>query len=86
VLELYNPEDDAYAQVKPQLYRARAYTCAYTNDIKGMKRALKRLAGIDVRLLAAMLAKRVHPLLQKEIRLLLEQSGQMPRRMQVQRG
>lgn len=85
VIELYNPEDEAYAHVRPQLYRARAYTCAYTNDVKGMKRALKRLVSIDVRLLAAMLAKRVHPLLQKEIRLLLEQSGQMPRRMQVQR-
>jgi hypothetical protein len=86
VIEVFNPEDEAYVQVRPQLYRARAYACAYLNDVKGMKRALKRLGGIDIRLLAGMVAnKRVHPLLQKEVRLLLEQSGQMPRRMQVQR-
>jgi hypothetical protein len=85
VIEVFNPDDEIYAQVRPQLYRARAYAAAYTNDVKGMKRALRKMAEIDVRLLAAMLAKRVHPLLQKEIRMQLEQSGQMPRRMQIQR-
>jgi hypothetical protein len=85
VVEVFNPDDEAFAQVRPQLYRARAYVYAYNNDVKAMKRALRRLGEIDVRLLGGFMAKRVHPLLQKEARQQLEQSGQMPRKMQIQR-
>lgn len=85
VLELWNPEDEAFEQLRPQLYRARAFTCAYAGDVKGMKRAVKRLTEIDARLLGGLLSKKTHPLLQKEAKQALERSGQMPRRMQVSR-
>ncbi|HSU39421.1 MAG TPA: hypothetical protein VLJ38_07630, partial [Polyangiaceae bacterium] len=57
-----------------------------TNDINGMKRVLKKLVAIDARLLGGFLTKRTHPLLQREAKKLLEQSGQVPRKMMVQRG
>ena len=50
-----------------------------------MRRALKRLATFDVRLLGGFMMKRTHPLLQKEAKRLAEQSGTIPRKMVVQR-
>ncbi len=85
VVEVFNPEDEAFEQVRPQLYRARAYAYAYADNPKAMKRALRRLADIDARLLGGFLVKKTHPLLQKEARQLLERSGQMPRKMQIMR-
>jgi hypothetical protein len=84
-LGLFDPEEDVFEQLRPQLYRAYAYAYAYTNDLNGMKRMLKKLGSIDARLLGGFMAKRTHPLLQKEAKKLLEQSGQMPRKMMVQR-
>jgi hypothetical protein len=84
-LGLFDPEEATFEQLRPQLYRAYAYAYAYTNDLNGMKRMLKKLSGIDARLLGGFLTKRTHPLLQKEAKKLLEQSGQVPRKMQVQR-
>jgi hypothetical protein len=85
-LGLFDPEDDIYEQLRPQLYRAYAFAYANTNDINGMKRVLKKLVAIDARLLGGFLTKRTHPLLQREAKKLLEQSGQIPRKMMVQRG
>jgi hypothetical protein len=85
-LGLFDPDEDTFEQLRPQLYRAWAYAYAYTNDLSGMKRMLKKLAAIDARLLGGFLTKRTHPLLQKEAKKLLEQSGQIPRKMMVQRG
>ena len=84
-LGLFDPEDEAFKEIRPQLYRALAYACAYTNDLQGMRRCLKKLAAQDVRLLGGFLMKRTHPLLQKEAKRALEQSGQVPRKMIVQR-
>jgi hypothetical protein len=84
-VELFNPEDPEYEQVRPQIHRARAFVYAATGDVKAMRRSLKKLLEQDVRLLAGFLGKRTHPLLQKEAKKMLEQSGQVPRRMQVQR-
>ena len=84
-LSLLDPEDAVYEQLRPQLYRAQAYGFAYTNDLKGMRRSLKRLMTIDVRLLGGFMMKRTHPLLQKEAKKLYEQSGAAPRKMVVQR-
>jgi hypothetical protein len=84
-LGLFDPEEDTYEQLRPQLYRAYAYAYAYTNDLNGMKRMLKKMLGIDARLLGGFMTKRTHPLLQKEAKKLLEQSGQVPRKMMVQR-
>jgi hypothetical protein len=86
VLEVYNPEDEAFEQLRPQLYRARAFTYAYSGDLKGMKRAVRRLAEMDVRLLGGFLGKKTHPLLQKEAKQTLERTGGVPRKMQFQRG
>jgi hypothetical protein len=85
-LGLFDPEDDIYEQLRPQLYRAYAFAYANTNDLNAMKRMLKKLVAIDARLLGGFLTKRTHPLLQKEAKKLLEQSGQIPRKMTVQRG
>ena len=84
-LTLIDPEDPEYEKLRPQLYRALAYAYAHSNDLKGMKRALKRLMTFDVRLLGGFMTKRTHPLLQKEAKRLVEQSGQIPRKMVVQR-
>ena len=85
LLTVIDPEDAAYEQLRPQLYRAQAYAYAHTNDLKGMRRALKKLLTVDVRLLGGFMAKRSHPLLKKEAKILVEQSGAVPRKMVVQR-
>jgi len=82
---LLDPEDAEYEKLRPQLYRAQAYAFAHTNDVKNMRRVLKRLVQIDVRLLGGFMMKRTHPLLQKEAKKAVEQSGAVPRKMIVQR-
>jgi len=84
-LALLDPEDAEYEKLRPQLYRAQAYAFAHTNDVKNMRRVLKRLVQIDVRLLGGFMMKRTHPLLQKEAKKAVEQSGAVPRKMIVQR-
>jgi hypothetical protein len=85
-LGLFDPEEATFEALRPQLYRAFAFTYAQLGDTKGMRRALKKLAAQDVRLLGGFMSKRTHPLLQKEAKKLLEQSGAVPRRMVVQRS
>jgi hypothetical protein len=85
-LGLYDLDDKAFEQLLPQLHRAWAYAYAYTNDLAGMKRMLKKLMAADARLLGGFMMKRTHPLLQKEAKKLLEQSGQIPRKMVFQRN
>jgi hypothetical protein len=84
-LAVLDPEDAEYEKLRPQLYRAMAYGYAHTNDLKGMRRVLKRLVQLDVRLLGGFMSKRTHPLLQKEAKKVAEQSGLVPRKMVVQR-
>ncbi len=84
-LKLIDPEDSEYEQLRPQLYRALAYAYAHTDDVRGMRRALKKLLDQDVRLLGGFLGKRTHPLLAKEAKKLVMQSGQVPQKMVVQR-
>src|SRR5690606_26497556 len=84
-LAVFEPEDGEDEQLRPPLYRSFAYAYAYNNDPKGMRRALRKLLEIDARLLGGFLMKKTHPLLQKEARKLLEQSGTVPRKMIVQR-
>jgi hypothetical protein len=85
VIEPFNPEDELFAQLKPQIYRARAFVYAYAGDVGHMKQALKKLQAIDARTLGGFLGKKTHPLLQKEAKRYLEQSGQVQRRMQIER-
>jgi hypothetical protein len=84
-LSIFDPEESALEPVKPQLYRARAYVAANVGDLNGMRRALRKLAEQDARLLGGFMMKKTHPLLQKEAKKMLEQSGQVPRKMIVQR-
>lgn len=73
-------EGEGGDDIRIQYLKAYAYAYAHRNDLKGMKKALKDMAAISPNLLAVFLsAKRVHPLLQKEARRRLEQSGNMPR-------
>lgn len=84
-LNLFDPEESTFDQIRPQLYRALAYASAYESDMGGMRKALRKLLNIDVRLLGGFMMKKTHPLLQKEAKKLLEQSGQVPKKMVVQR-
>jgi hypothetical protein len=85
MLSLFDPEEAALDQLRPQLYRAMAYAAAHESDLSTMRRALRKLISIDVRLLGGFMMKKTHPLLQKEAKKLLEQSGQVPKKMIVQR-
>jgi hypothetical protein len=85
-LALFDFEDATFEQIRPQLYRSSAFVSAHVGDAKAMKKALIRLAKQDPRLLAGFLMKRTHPLLQKEAKRLIEQSGIAPRRMMIDRG
>jgi hypothetical protein len=84
-LEVFNPDDPEYEQLRPQIYRAYAFAYAHLTDLKGVKRSLRKLLEQDVRLLGSFMQKKTHPLLQKEAKKMAEQSGQMPRKMVVQR-
>lgn len=84
-LGLFDAEDPAFAELRPQLYRSAAYAYAHSGDAKAMRRVLKKLLAEDARLLMGFLVKRTHPLLQREAKKMVEQSGLVPRRMIVQR-
>jgi hypothetical protein len=49
-LQALDPEDDVYADLRAQLYRAYAYAYAHTGDTGGMKKMLKKLMTLDPRL------------------------------------
>lgn len=85
LLGLFDPEEATFEQIRPQLYRAQAYAAAYESDMGNMRKALRKLLSIDVRLLGGFMMKKTHPLLQKEAKKILEQSGQVPKKMIVQR-
>lgn len=84
-LELFDLGQEEYQQLKPQLLRSYAYAYAHSSKSKELKRTLKQMLKIDARLLGGFLQGKAHPLLQKEAKKMLEQSGVVPRRMQVQR-
>jgi hypothetical protein len=87
VLELFNPDDPEYAELKMHMWRARAFAYASNNDIKGAGRALKKLAELNPHLLAQFLSKKkIHPLLEREARQIVMQAGVMPRKMVRQKA
>ena len=85
VISLVKPEDQELEQLRPQIYRSQAFAFAYAGDVKKSRQALRKLSALDPRRLGGFLGKKGHPLLQKEARKLLEQSGAIPRQMQIQR-
>jgi len=84
-LDLFDLGDEALAQLRPQLLRSYAFAYAHTSKTKDLKRIMRQMLKIDARLLGGFLQGKGHPLLQKEAKKMLEQSGAVPRKMQVQR-
>jgi hypothetical protein len=81
-LDLFNPEDPEMGEMRAQLWRARAFAYAATNDVKGMARALKKLADINPHLLGMFVGqKKIHPLLEKEAKQIVMRMGVVPRKM-----
>ena len=81
-LDLFNPEDPEMGEMRAQLWRARAFAYASTNDVKGISRALKKLADINPHLLGMFVGqKKVHPLLEKEAKNIVMRMGVVPRKM-----
>lgn len=80
-LDLFDPENDELEEIKPQLYRSRAFAAAARNDIKRMRHALRRLRTINPQLLGGFVQKKVHPLLEREARQMLMQTGAVPKKM-----
>ena len=85
-LELFNPEDPEFAELKPQMWRARAFAYAGANDMKGAARALRKLGEMNPHLLAMFIgSKKIHPLLEREAKQMVMKLGAAPRRVVRQR-
>lgn len=82
-LELFNPDAPENAEMKAQMWRARAFAYAAVNDTKGISRALKKLADINPHLLGMFLPpqKKVHPLLEREAKQMVQRLGIVQRKM-----
>lgn len=95
LLEPFDPEDEIYADLKPQMYRSLAFAYAWANKTKKMKHVLRKMKGINIQLLMGFITKKknpngvnprgVHPLLEKEAYGMVMKSGAVPRKMQVRR-
>lgn len=86
-LELFNPEAPENAELRAQMWRAKAFAYAATNDTKGIGRALRKLADMNPHLLGMFLPpqKKVHPLLEREAKQLVSKLGIVQRKMVRQR-
>jgi hypothetical protein len=84
-LSVFDPEDAEFTDLKPQIWRAFAFSYAATNDMKGVRKALRKLLEVNPQLLGGFLMKRVHPLLEREAKELLKRSNAVPRKMIVKR-
>ena len=82
MLELYNPEDPEFAEMRIQMWRARAFAAAGASDMKGAARALKKLAEVNPQLLGMFVqGKKIHPMLQQEAKQIFMRSGVMRPKM-----
>lgn len=79
ILDRYKDDDPVIAEIRPQLWRARAFAAVALNDSKMMRRALQQLNGENPQYLAAFLQKKIHPLLVQEAKQILTRSGAIPR-------
>ena len=85
-LELFNPEDPEYGELRAQMWRARAFACAANMDTKGVTRALKKLAEMNPQLLGMFVGQsRIHPLLEREAKQIVMKLGIVPRKVIRQR-
>lgn len=86
-LELFNPEDPEFGELKAQMWRARAFAYAGANDMKGAGRALRKLADMNPHLLGMFIGtKKIHPLLEREAKQIVMKMGAAPRRMVRQKN
>ena len=80
------PEDPEYGELRPQMWRARAFAYAASSDTKGIGRALRKLADINPHLLAMFVGqKKIHPLLEREAKQIVMKMGVVPRKVVRQR-
>lgn len=96
LLDKIDPEDSSYEDIKPQLYRARAFAFAWANDTKQMRATLRQLKALNVQYLMGFITKKknpmgvaprgVHPLLEKEAFEMVMKSGAVQRKMEIRRG
>lgn len=86
-LELFNPDAPENAEQRPQMWRARAFAYAAVNDTKGISRALKKMADVNPHLLGMFLPpqKKVHPLLEREAKQMVQKMGLAKQKMVRQR-
>jgi hypothetical protein len=85
-LDLFNPEDPEFSELRTQMWRARAFAYAATSDTKGVTRALKKLADLNPHLLGMFVGqKKIHPLLEREARQIVMKMGVVPRKVVRQR-
>ncbi len=85
-LELFNPEDPEFTEMKTQMWRARAFAYAGANDMKGAGRALRKLADVNPHLLGMFIGtKKIHPLLEREAKQIVMRMGAAPKRIVRQR-
>jgi hypothetical protein len=80
-LSVFDPEDAEFEDLRPQFYRAFAFAYAAVNDTKGIRRSLRKMLDINPQLLGGFLAKKIHPLLEREAREMLKRSGAIPTKM-----
>ena len=96
LLETLDLNDEVYADLRPQLLRARAFAYAWASDTKQMKATLRRLSQINPQYLMGFITKKknpsgvsprgVHPMLEKEAYDMVTRSGAVPRKMEFRRG
>lgn len=95
LLETFDPDDETYRDLAPQLLRSLAFAYAWSNETKKMRAALRKMKQINAQLLMGFITKKknplgvpsrgVHPLLEQEAYKLVIQSGAVPRKMQIKR-
>lgn len=79
ILDLFDPNDSTFTDVRPGLLRARVFAYGAVDDLKRARTAMHQLAKIDPRIVAGFAQKGVHPLIVQEAKKILERSGMMPR-------
>ncbi len=96
MLDTFDMQDEVYADLKPQLLRARAFAYAGTSNTKQMKTVLRQLLQINPQYLMGFVTKKknpmgvnprgIHPLLEKEAFDMVMRSGVVPtQRVQMKR-
>lgn len=96
LLDKFDLSDAAFAELKPQLLRAKAFAYAWANNTKQMRRVLQELKGLNVQYLMGFVTKKkhpggvsprgVHPMLEKDAFDLVMKSGMVQRRTEMRRG